>query len=338
MPRALVRLPLLACALAVAPATAQADSGNAAAPVASGGAGFAGDGRSAERVASNEHWVEKDGIKIYLWEKFARTPSGKPVVMLAHGSATAGKESFDLQVPSRDGYSLMDFLSREGFDVFALDTRGFGRSTHPDGHFTTQQASEDLDAAVDYVLKLRGAKRVNLLGWSWGTQYGGMFVMAHPEKVEKYVSYAQMHVDSADIAKRRPRVEAFRKNPYIAIPEAGWKGRFYSLTPAEANEPAVVDAYAKAAFEVEKKTPTSPQLDMVTILPMVNARLISVPTLIIHGQYDDVADLDGLFTFFRQLPNPNKRYVVVPNAGHMMHLQKGHVVFEREVAGFFKAD
>jgi pimeloyl-ACP methyl ester carboxylesterase len=289
-------------------------------------------------IASAEHWVEKDGIKIYLWEKFAGTPSGKPVVMLAHGSATAGKESFDLQVPSRDGYSLMDFLSREGFDVFALDTRGFGRSTHPDGHFTTQQASEDLDAAVDYVLKLRGAKRVNLLGWSWGTQYGGMFVMAHPEKVEKYVSYAQMHVDSPDIAKRRPRVEAFRKNPYIAIPEAGWKGRFYSLTPAEANEPAVVDAYAKAAFEVEKKTPTSPQLDMVTILPMVNARFISVPTLIIHGQYDDVADLDGLFTFFRQLPNPNKRYVVVPNAGHMMHLQKGHVVFEREVAGFFKAD
>jgi hypothetical protein len=27
-------------------------------------------------------------------------------------------------------------------------------------------------------------------GWSWGTQYSGMFIMAHPEKVAKYVSYA----------------------------------------------------------------------------------------------------------------------------------------------------
>jgi pimeloyl-ACP methyl ester carboxylesterase len=290
------------------------------------------------QISSAEHWVEKDGIKIYLWEKFASSPQGKNIVVLAHGSATAGKESFDLQVPTKGSYSLMDFLAAEGFDVFALDTRGFGRSTHPETHFTTQEASEDLNSAVDYVLKLRGAKKVDLLGWSWGTQYGGMFVMAHPEKVDKYVSYAQMHVDSADIAKRRPRLETFRKNPYITIAQAGWKGRFYSLTPADANDPEVVDTYAKAAFDVEKKTATSPQLDMVTIMPMVNARFMPVPTMIIHGQYDDVADLDGLFPFFRQLPNPHKRYVVVPDAGHMMHLQKGHLVFQREVAEFFKSD
>ena len=178
---------------------------------------------------------------------------------------------------------------------------------------------------------------MSLLGWSWGTQYGGMFVIAHPEKVEKYVSYAQMHVDSPDIAKRRPRIEAFRKNAYITIAETGWKPRFSSLTPAEANDPEVVDVYAKAAAQVERKTATGPQLDMVTIMPMVNPRLIPVPTMIIHGQYDDVADLDGLLPFFRQLPNPYKKYVVVPNAGHMMHLQKGHQLFQREVAAFFKA-
>jgi len=37
-----------------------------------------------ERVASSEHWVEKDGIKIYLWEKYAGSPSGKSIVVLAH--------------------------------------------------------------------------------------------------------------------------------------------------------------------------------------------------------------------------------------------------------------
>jgi len=211
------------------------------------------------------------------------SPAGKGLIVLAHGSATAGKESFDLQVPGKPSYDLMDFLAREGFDVFAPDTRGFGRSTHPDTHMTTQEASEDLNAVVDHVLKLRGGKRVSLLGWSWGTQYGGMFVIAHPEKVEKYVSYAQMHVDSPDIAKRRPRIEAFRKNAYITIAETGWKPRFSSLTPAEANDPEVVDVYAKAAAQVERKTATGPQLDMVTIMPMVNPRLIPVPTMIIHG-------------------------------------------------------
>ena len=292
---------------------------------------------AAQEVSGVEHWVEHAGLKLYVWEKSLGSPAGKPVVVLAHGSATAGRESFDLQVPGKPSYSLMDVLAREGFDVFALDTRGFGRSTRPEGHMTTQEASEDLNAVVDALLKLRGSQQVHLLGWSWGTQYGGMFVMAHPEKVAKYVSYAQMHVNSPDLARRRPRLEAFRKMPYISIPEAGWKPRFSSMTPAAVTEPEVVEAYAKAAVRVEGKTPTGPQLDMVTLMPMLNPRLMPVPTMLIHGEYDDVADLDGLLPFFQQLPNPYKKYVVIPNAGHMMPLQSGHRVFQHEVASFFKA-
>jgi pimeloyl-ACP methyl ester carboxylesterase len=292
---------------------------------------------AAQEVVGAEHWVDNAGIRLYVWEKYVGTPVGKTVVVLAHGSATAGKESFDLQVPGKPSYSLMDALARKGFDVFALDTRGFGRSTHPEGHMTTQEASLDLGAVVDYVLKLRSAQKVDLLGWSWGTQYGGMFVMAAPQKVNRYIAYAQMHVNSPDISKRRPRIEFFRKNPYVSIPEAAWKPRFYSMTPADANDTQVIDVFAKAAIGVELKSPTGPQLDMVTIMPMINPRLMPVPVMIIHGQYDDVADLDGLLPFFQQLPNPDKRYVVIPDAGHMMHLQKGHLMFQHEVAAFFTA-
>jgi pimeloyl-ACP methyl ester carboxylesterase len=292
---------------------------------------------AAQEVTGVEHWVENGGIRIYVWEKYAGSPEGKPALVLAHGSATAGRESFDLQVPGEPSYSLMDRLAREGFDVFALDTRGFGRSLRPEGHMTTAEASEDLNATVEHILTLRGLQKVDLLAWSWGTQYGGMFIMAHPEKVRRYVSYAQMHLDSPDVAKRRPRIEAFRKNPYVTIPEAGWKPRFTSMAPAEVNDPDVVDAYAKAAAQVETRTATGPQLDMVTIMPMINPRLMPVPTMIIHGEYDDVADPEGLLPFFRQLPNLYKKYVIIPEAGHMMHLQKGHHLFQHEVVSFFKA-
>jgi pimeloyl-ACP methyl ester carboxylesterase len=290
----------------------------------------------AQEVSGVEHWVEHDGIRIYVWEKYVDGPADKPVVVLAHGSATAGRESFDLQVPGKPSYSLMDHLAREGFDVFALDTRGFGRSTHPDEHMTTAEASEDLNAVVDYILELREMETVNLLAWSWGTQYSGMFIMNQPEKVEKYISYAQMHVHSPDIAQRRPRLEHFRENPYVNIPEEGWKPRFESMTPAEVNDPEVVDAYARAAAEVEEKTATGPQLDMVTIMPMINARLMPVPTMIIHGEYDDVADVEGLLPFFKEIPDPYKKYVIIPDAGHMMHLQEGHRMFQHEVTSFFK--
>jgi pimeloyl-ACP methyl ester carboxylesterase len=290
---------------------------------------------ASQPVNGVEHWVNNGAIKLYVWEKYAETTNNKPIIVLCHGSATAGKESFDLQVPGKPTYSLMDVLAQNGFDVFALDVRGFGRSTHPEGHMSTAEASQDLNAVVDYVLKLRNVKKVNLLAWSWGTQYGGMFVMSQPEKVAKYVSYAQMHLNSPDIAKRRPRIDFFRQNAYVSIPEPLWKPRFYSMAPPEVSDPEVVDAFAKVAAQVEVKSPTGPQLDMVTIMPMLNPRLMPVPVMIIHGQYDDVADLDGLLPFFAQLPNPRKQYVVVPDAGHMMHLQKGHRLFQHDVIAFF---
>jgi pimeloyl-ACP methyl ester carboxylesterase len=289
---------------------------------------------SEESIVSAEHWVQNGDVRIYVWEKRQSTANNKKVIVLAHGSATAGKESFDLQVPGYADVSLMDALARVGFDVFALDTRGFGRSTHPDAHMTTAQASSDLNAVVDYVLHLRALEKVDLLAWSWGTQYGGMFVMAHPEKVRKYVSYAQMHLDSPDLAKRRQKIGDYRAHVYVEIPEAGWKPRFYSMAPASDNIPAIVDAYAKAAAAVEKKTPTGPQLDMVTIMPMLNPRLMNASIMLIHGEHDDVADTVGLLPFFQALPNPDKRYVIIPEAGHMMMFQKGRQKFQHAVIDF----
>lgn len=288
-------------------------------------------------VVGTEHCVERNGLRLSIWEKQLAGDAEKPVLVLAHGSATAGRGSFDLQVPGKPSYSLMDFLAARGFDVFAPDVRGFGRSTRPEAGVTTAQASEDLDTVIDHVRALRGAERVNLLAWSWGTQYGGMLVMNHPEKVERYVSYAQMHVNSPDLTRRRARLPTFRERPYASIPEAGWKQRFYSMTPEGANDPQVVDAFAQAASAVERVTPNGPQIDMATLLPMVDPRLLKVPTMIVHGRHDDVADEEGLLPFFALLPNPHKRYVVIPDAGHMLHMQQGHRLFQKEIAGFFDA-
>jgi pimeloyl-ACP methyl ester carboxylesterase len=283
------------------------------------------------------HWVGQGDIRLFVWEKCVGRPAGKNVVLLAHGSSTAGRESFDLQAPGHPGYSLMDFLAQQGFDVFALDVRGFGSSTRPETQLTTEQAASDLDAVVDFIRELRGVAQVHLLAWSWGTQYGGQFVMAQPHKVARYISYAQMHAHSPDLLQRRARLQEFQRTPYIRISESGWKLRFASMTPPEANEPAVVDAYARAAAVVETRSSTGPQVDMITRMPLVDATKITVPVMMIHGQYDDVADLAGLLPFFAALPNPDKQYVVLPQGGHMLHLQKGHARFQQAVAAFFAA-
>lgn len=288
-----------------------------------------------EAIHGVAHAVQHEGLHLHVREKFTGNPVGKPVLVLAHGSATGGQESFDLQVPGQPSYSAMDFFARQGFDVFALDVRGFGRSTKPDAFLTTEQAASDLGAVVDHVCALRGVEQVHLLAWSWGTQYGGQFVMAHPRKVARYASYAQMHADSPDLKTRRPRLAVFQRSPYIRITESGWKLRFHSLTPDDVNDPAVMDAFARAAVAVEDKSPTGPQIDVLTRLPLVDPRRITVPTLMVHGEYDDVADTQGLLPFFAALPHPDKQYVVVPEGGHMLHLQQGHRRLQRVLASWF---
>jgi pimeloyl-ACP methyl ester carboxylesterase len=289
-------------------------------------------------VSSATHWVERGEFRLHVWEKYVGSPSGKPVVVLAHGSATAGKESFDLAVPGRQDYSLMDRFARAGFDVFALDVHGFGRSTHPEGYVTTDGAAEDLDTVVDAIRRDRGVARVHVVAWSWATQYAGLFASAHGDKIDRYVSYAQMHADSPDIVRRRSDLELYRNRPWIVVPRDGWKARFRSLTPVDVTEPEVMEEFADAAVAIETRTSTGPQLDMVTRLPMVDPARIAVPTLMIHGQYDDVADAAGLLPFFARLPNPDKRYVVIPRAGHMMHLQAGRHAFFDALVDFLEAD
>ena len=296
----------------------------------------------AEPAKGVEHFAQADQIKIRIWEKSDGDPAGKPVIVLAHGSASSGQESFDLQVPgqqranSEAPYSLMDFLAHEGFDVFALDVRGFGRSTHPDEGVTTADAAIDLGTAIDYVERLRGVAKVGLLAWSWGTQYAGLYVSAHGDKVSRYVSFAQMHAGSPDLVRRRLNLETLRAMPYMIIPELSWKTRFVSQTPQAVNDRNVIDAFAQAASVAETVTPTGPQVDMCTKLPLVDPAAISVPVMMIHGQYDDVADTDGLMPFFIALPNAHKKYVIVPGAGHMMQFQQGRGIFQSEVAVFFK--
>src|SRR3954469_23076282 len=53
---------------------------------------------------------------------------GQGVVLFVHGAGTPAEVAFD--VPYRD-YSWMEYLARAGYDVFSMDTTGYGRSIRP---------------------------------------------------------------------------------------------------------------------------------------------------------------------------------------------------------------
>src|SRR5437868_12566403 len=86
------------------------------------------------RVKSTVPSIAGQTAQIYVRERSrAATPLrtsnlADRVVLFVHGAGTPAEVAFD--VPYQD-YSWMAYLARAGFDVFSMDTTGYGRSTRP---------------------------------------------------------------------------------------------------------------------------------------------------------------------------------------------------------------
>src|SRR6266478_9994545 len=140
------------------------------------------------------------------------------VVLFIHGAGTPAEVAFD--VPYQD-YSWMEYLAQAGFDTFAMDTTGYGRSTRPAamndpcnlspaqqqalspggrteactptyGQQMTTMASDwnDIGAVVDYLRALRGAPQVSMVSWSLGGPRAAGYAAQNPDKVGKLVLLA----------------------------------------------------------------------------------------------------------------------------------------------------
>jgi len=117
-------------------------------------------------VQREEHFVDTpSGVTIYTVEKRLTSSHPTEAVLLIHGIGV-GWACWDLDIKD---YSMMEFLAREGFDVFAIDHRGYGKSTKVDGLTVTSEAcANDLKSVVDFIKKIRGIEKINVVGHSFG--------------------------------------------------------------------------------------------------------------------------------------------------------------------------
>src|SRR5262245_43848326 len=70
----------------------------------------------------------REKVSAKLLEQGAGKPFERKVVLMVHGGFSPATLAFDVNY--RD-YSWMERLAAEGFDVFAMDMTGYGRSSRP---------------------------------------------------------------------------------------------------------------------------------------------------------------------------------------------------------------
>jgi pimeloyl-ACP methyl ester carboxylesterase len=294
---------------------------------------------NATAVNAQEHWTGKDGnVKLFMFEKFAGDANGAAcTILFVHGSSMASQPTFDLRVEGRPDSSVMDWFARRGFDCWCVDMEGYGRSTKDrDNNAPIAQGADDCLAAATYIQKLRGKRPLLVYGISSGALRAALFAQRHPDLVGRLALDAMVWTGegSPTLVDRRKNLAKFKSNNRRPIDKAFIHSIFDRDHPGAA-EDKVIDAFADAVIALDTSVPTGTYVDMCSKLPVVDPAKITVPTLIMRGQWDGIASLDDLLAFFARLPNPDKHFAVMPGISHASFQQKNYALVYHILWSFF---
>lgn len=316
------------------------------------------------RLASSQ----TPGLELFI--RHRRPAPGAPrqpvPLLMVHG-ATLSSLLWDHPLP---GWSWMDRLAADGFEVFALDLRGYGLSTRPDWdrldpavpYARAEDVLADVADAIDFVRQHTGSAELDLLGGSWGSVICGLFAARCPAApVRRLVLYAPIYcepdsastwwqaaADPADPRRVNPQLGAYRW-----VSETDLRSRWDSEIPladktAWRPEPVLRGlfdaAMAQDAAGWQRQPPAFrvPNGTLVDLFHIYSGRSlydaadITWPTLLIRAQHDQTSTDGGARRLFEALGSPRKRLVHIGNGAHFVILEQQADQVHAEVAGFLQ--
>jgi len=285
---------------------------------------------AAGAIAGVEHWTQKrtpqGDVRVFLWQKYEASPARKPVLLFVHGSSMASQPTFDLSVPGRRDSSAMDWFARRGFDCWSVDMEGYGRSSKTRNiSCDIANGVDDLEAATDYILRVRDARELSLYGISSGALRAALFAQRNPGRVARLAldAFVWTGEGSPTLVERRKKLPQFLATTRRPIDRAFIRSIFERDHP-ECAEARVIDAFAEAILALDDSVPNGTYIDMCSKLPLVDPEKIKVPTLVMRGEFDGIASFDDVLEFFRRLPNPDKQFSVMAGISHASFQQKNY--------------
>jgi len=290
-----------------------------------------------DEVTGREHWTRKGDVRLFLFEKFVGTPDGKPAVLFVHGSSMASQPTFDLFVPDRPDSSVMDWFARRGFVCWTVDMEGYGRSDKTRDIFCDiANGADDLEAATDYIARTRGVTSFLTYGISSGALRAALFAQRHPDRVARLAldAFVWTGEGAPTLEQRRKKLPEFMAARRRPIDRAFVRSIFARDHP-DCAEPRVVEAFADAILALDDSMPNGTYIDMCSRLPVVDPEKITVPTIVLRGQFDGIAAMDDLVEFWKRLPNPDKQFTVMAGISHASFQQKNYLMVYHILHAYF---
>ncbi|WP_439359134.1 alpha/beta hydrolase [Bradyrhizobium sp. DASA03007] len=311
----------------------------------------------ADAIISEEMMIPSDtaGIELFVRNKrrsdLVQFSADKTVLFVA-GSTYPASASFDLRL---DGLSWMDHLAQQGYDVYLVDVRGYGRSTRPpemeapasDNQpiVRTPVAVRDVTSAAAFIRSRRGVDKINLIGWSWGTTLMSRYASENLAHVNKLVLIAPQWLRTTPSAAD----SGGPLGAYRIVERSATKSRWLNGVPDEKKDailPAAwFGAWAEATFAKTGLGPDKLRAPNGTVQdsreywasgkPLYDPALLTMPVLIVHAEWDHDCPMDMARTVFSKLSAaPYRRWIEIGEGTHSVFMEKNRWQVFGAVDGF----
>ncbi|HKF12510.1 MAG TPA: alpha/beta hydrolase [Xanthobacteraceae bacterium] len=273
-------------------------------------------------IWSGEYWSKKGEVALNLWRKRVGAPKAGetplPILFLVHGSSNSARSSYDLSVPGKGEYSLMNVFARYGYDVWTMDHDGYGHSGSSGNNSDIASGVEDLKAAIPVVARETGQTKMHFYGTSSGAIRAAAFAQAESERVERLVlvAFTYKGTGAPEIGRREKQIEFYRSHNRRKRDAAMIRSIFTRDGYSSGYDMAVPEAIIAAELKFGEEIPSGTYLDMAANLPLVDPKKVLAPVLMVRGVHDGNSTTEDLIDFFQQLPNGDRQFVVLPHTAH----------------------
>jgi pimeloyl-ACP methyl ester carboxylesterase len=271
------------------------------------------------------HTVTLEGHPFAVWEKSPDVAA--EAILLVHGRTWSAVPDFDLQVEGEE-LSFMDSLVEAGYATYAIDLRGYGGTPRDaSGWLTPLQAAADVTEVLRWIAaQHEWHAPPHLFGWSMGSTISHLVAQAEPALLSSLTLYGFWKDLDAVIPPDPPGISPGR------MPNTAEAAASDFITPGSISESAV-DAYVAAALAAD---PVRVDIRSLEDYNALDPSRLSVPTLVIVGEFDPVAPQAHQAKLFTRIGTGHKQWVTVPNADHAAHLEYARGYFLAELLTFIR--
>lgn len=280
--------------------------------------GSAHYGSQEVQVVAKDYYFESfDGRNIYAKEKYALERPMSKKVIVCFSPCIYTHHFFDC--PLSD-YSVMEYLARKGFRVFAYDPRGFGLSyLPPDGRSITYEVElKDAESLVNFVLAQTGAQSVSTVAFGTGAQIACGHALHHSGQVNDMVlmDFFWKGLPEPPPSDLKERLLS-QPNGYIQLSLVNdFFDRLLRFTSSEILE------WVHSVFT---RAPIGPLLMAFETMPLIKPAIqIKASVLIIRGTQAEVTSEQDSFNFLGNIGGQMRAIDVLEGAGPVPSLEERH--------------